>query len=55
MDVDYRNKVMKFITIGGIVHLKLFLGDNSPLSCINQYHRYLKGWLIPPFWSFGFH
>jgi len=30
MDVDYRNEEMKFITIGGIVHLKLFLGDEYP-------------------------
>jgi len=25
---------MKFITIGGIIHIKLFLGDNYPKTAI---------------------
>lgn len=27
MDVEYYDDKMKFITIGGIVHIKLFFGD----------------------------
>ncbi|CAD8187090.1 unnamed protein product [Paramecium pentaurelia] len=55
MDIIYQEERMKFITIGGIIHLKLFLGDYSPRTVIKQYHNYLGGWILPPFWSFGFH
>lgn len=55
MDVEYYDDKMKFITIGGIIHIKLFLGDEYPRNVIAQYHKYLGGWMLPPFWSFGFH
>ncbi|CAD8093798.1 unnamed protein product [Paramecium sonneborni] len=55
MDVIYTQDKMKFITIGGIIHIKMFLGDESPRNVIKKYHNYLGGWILPPFWSFGFH
>jgi alpha-glucosidase/lysosomal alpha-glucosidase len=56
MDVDYHGDKMKFITIGGVVHLKFFLGDKEPETAVKLYHEYLGGgWAVPPFWSTGFH
>lgn len=55
MDVHYEEDKMKFITIGGIIHIKLFLGDASPRTAVKKYHKYLGGWMLPPFWGFGFH
>ncbi|CAD8111009.1 unnamed protein product [Paramecium sonneborni] len=55
MDIKYEQDQMKFITIGGIINIKLFLGDEYPRSVIKKYHQYLGGWMLPPFWGFGFH
>lgn len=56
MDFEYRNNEMKFITIGGVIHIKLFLGDQSPNNAVKLYHEYLGGgWALHPFWSSGFH
>lgn len=56
MDVNYSNDSIQFITIGGIIHLKVFLGDKNPETAVKVYHEYLGGkYAIPPFWSLGFH
>lgn len=34
MDIEYHENKMKFITIGGIIHIKLFLGDYQPRNVI---------------------
>jgi alpha-glucosidase/lysosomal alpha-glucosidase len=30
MDVEYYGETLRFITVGGILHWKLFLGDFNP-------------------------
>jgi lysosomal alpha-glucosidase len=54
IDVHYFNGFMKFITIGGVIHLKLFFGNDKPDNAIIKYHDYLGGWILHPFWSSGF-
>lgn len=34
--------------------MKLFIGE-SPGEVIEAYHRYLGGYVIPPFWATGYH
>jgi alpha-glucosidase len=41
--------------VGGNIILKFFLGDKNPESVVKAYHRYIKGFSIPPFWSLGHH
>jgi alpha-glucosidase/lysosomal alpha-glucosidase len=56
MDFEYNGESMKFITIGGVVHFKLFLGNHDPNTAVKLYHQYLGGgWALHPFWSMGFH
>lgn len=50
MDIEYYGDTMKFITIGGIMHFKLFFGDYDPESAIKIYHSYLNKWSLHPFW-----
>ena len=38
LDFEYRDSEMKFITIGGVVHVKLFLGDKNPDTAVKLYH-----------------
>ena len=54
MDVEYFENNMKLITIGGIVNVRLFMAGTAR-DVIKEYHKYLGGWIIPPFWSTGFH
>lgn len=56
VDVQYFGETLKFITVGGIVHLKIFLGDTDPRTAIKRYHCYLGGgWALHPFWVHGLH
>jgi alpha-glucosidase (family GH31 glycosyl hydrolase) len=48
------NENITFNMMGGIFYLKIFIGD-SPGKVIESYHKYLGGYLIPPFWATGFH
>ena len=34
MDFEYKNNSMKFITIGGVVHLKFFLGGKKANTAV---------------------
>ena len=36
--------------MGGPIHLNVFLGTEFPETAINQYHKHVKGWALPPFW-----
>ena len=38
MDVINLNDKLKFKTIGGNIHIKLFIGDNNPDTAIKLYH-----------------
>lgn len=31
------------------------MGDELPETVINQYHIYIGGWILPPFWAMGYH
>ncbi|KAL4490926.1 hypothetical protein ABPG72_008662 [Tetrahymena utriculariae] len=56
IDAEIRQNSVTFKAIGGIAHFKLFLGDKNPETAIKMYHKYLGGgYIIPPFWSLGFH
>jgi len=55
MDVIFSEDTLNFKFIGGIIHLKLFLGDYDPETAIKLYHTYLGGWALHPFWSMGYH
>lgn len=38
------------------MHWKFFFGDTDPENAVKTYHDYLGGgFLVPPFWSLGFH
>ena len=46
---------LKFEFVGGIIDLKFFFGDESPETVIKNYHEYIGGFSVPPFWSLGNH
>eukprot|EP00331_Platyophrya_macrostoma_P015552 CAMPEP_0176461894 /NCGR_PEP_ID=MMETSP0127-20121128/34928_1 /TAXON_ID=938130 /ORGANISM="Platyophrya macrostoma, Strain WH" /LENGTH=876 /DNA_ID=CAMNT_0017853677 /DNA_START=14 /DNA_END=2644 /DNA_ORIENTATION=- len=52
---DEENRSLTFKTIGGIIEFKYFFGDKNPESAIKQYHRYLNGVALTPFWAHGWH
>jgi len=53
--VDHDESRLTYKIVGGIFDFTLFLGDENPESVIKEYHSYLGGYSLPPFWSFGFH
>ncbi|CAK60057.1 unnamed protein product (macronuclear) [Paramecium tetraurelia] len=55
MDVVYKEDKLTFKYIGGILQLKLFLGDYDPETAVKLYHSYLGGWALHPFWAMGYH
>ena len=56
MDIDMDNgKMLTFNIVGGIIDLQFFIGDIFPETAIREYHDYLGGWSLHPFWSMGFH
>jgi len=51
-------KKMTYKVIGGVLDFQFFLGaaeSSDPETVVKQYHKYLGGWTLQPFWSFGFH
>jgi len=48
-------KELKFKLLGGIIDLKLFLGDKNPETAIKKFHAYINGFYMMPFWAFGLH
>jgi len=59
MDVKIEGgKKLTYKVVGGIFDFNFFLGeekDSTPETIVKQYHTYLGGWALQPFWSFGFH
>ena len=64
MDVTITNPVLRckstltYKVIGGILEFNIFTGDgkiNSPESVVKQYHSFLGGWALHPFWAMGHH
>jgi len=59
MDVKIEGgKKLTYKVVGGIFDFNFFLGqqdDTTPETIVKQYHTYLGGWALQPFWSFGFH
>ena len=51
-------KAVKTITyriVGGIIDLRFFIGEKSPEEVVRMWHQYIGGYVLQPFWSFGFH
>jgi len=59
MDVQIKSgKTLTYKVVGGIFDFNFFVGeenDSSPETVVKQYHQYLGGWILQPFWSFGYH
>jgi len=59
MDLVFEGgKKVTYKVMGGVIDLNFFLGGdsaNAPETVVKQYHSYLGGWTLQPFWSFGFH
>lgn len=53
MDVLNADGRLTFKTIGGNIHVKLFLGQD-PDSAVRLYHQYLGNFTLAPFWAFGY-
>lgn len=52
---DDAAKTLVFKSIGGIIEFKYFFGDTSPETAVRQYHRYVNGIALTPFWAHGWH
>ena len=48
-------KVLTYKITGGIIELKMFLGDKTPEKPLKAYHNYINGYTLMPFWSLGYH
>jgi len=49
---------LTYKVVGGVIDLNFFVGDDNnsqPETVVQQYHKYLGGWTLQPFWAFGFH
>ena len=53
--VTIEKKEISYFIAGGVLDFSLFLGDKNPENVIKMYHKFLGGWIMPPFWSLGFH
>lgn len=56
MDVEISQNVSKlcYKVVEGILEFKIFLGSD-PQSTIKQFHHYINGYSLFPFWSLGYH
>ena len=54
MEVHYNFPELRFKALGGIIHIKLFIGTSMD-DALEKYHDYLGKYIVPPFWSMGFH
>ncbi len=55
VNLNFLNEIKIFfwkLKIGGIIRVKMFLGDKNPETAIKLYHKYLGGYIVPPFWYF---
>lgn len=51
MQLQYKaEKFLKYKVISGIIDLKFFLGGKNPEPLIEQYHKFINGWILHPFW-----
>lgn len=48
-------KTITYKVVGGILDFKFFLGGENVEELVQDYHKYLGGWAMQPFWSFGYH
>jgi alpha-glucosidase/lysosomal alpha-glucosidase len=55
IELDLENNKLKYLILGGVLDFTLFLGNKKPENVIKMYHKFLGGWMMPPFWSLGFH
>lgn len=56
LDKKGNTPIVTYKITGGIVDLKFFLSEKkSPEEVVKSYHTYIGGYVLPPFWSFGFH
>ena len=55
IELDLQNNKLKYLILGGVLDFTLFLGNKKPENVIKMYHKFLGGWMIPPFWSLGLH
>jgi alpha-glucosidase (family GH31 glycosyl hydrolase) len=46
---------LNYKVLGGIIDFHLFFGDEKPDTALKQYHNYLGGFSLPPFWAMGWH
>jgi len=55
MDFVFDNvaNTLIFKSTGGIIEFKYFFGDSNPESAVKQYHRYINGIALTPFWAHG--
>lgn len=53
--VNHDDSIVTYKIAGGILDFTFFFGDENPENVIKTYHKYLGGYSMPPFWSFGFH
>lgn len=54
MDVVNADNTLEFKTIGGVMNLKLFIGETAE-EAVRYYHEYVGGYILHPFWASGFH
>jgi alpha-glucosidase (family GH31 glycosyl hydrolase) len=58
MDFVFNSPMATWKIAGGVLDFTIFLGQdgkNDPESVIKEYHTYLGGYAVPPFWAMGFH
>jgi alpha-glucosidase/lysosomal alpha-glucosidase len=58
MDIIVKDHVqdtyaLNYKVLGGIIDFHLFFGDHNPDNALRQYHSYLGGFSLPPFWAMG--
>jgi len=54
-DFHDESYVLNYKVLGGVIDFHLFFGDEKPDTALIQYHDYLGGFSLPPFWAMGWH
>ncbi len=47
--------LITYKVVGGVFDFSIFLGSENPENVTKKYHKFLGGYVLPPFWSMGFH
>ncbi|CAD8201365.1 unnamed protein product [Paramecium octaurelia] len=55
MTLERTDDELIYRVTGGQLEFKIFIGRQNPKELIKQYHQYLNGWELHPFWSSGWH